>query len=140
MSHVEPIIKKASYTELYANEVEFQQLKKQYQHLMTECKPGTLCTQAVHLNVELQNKLGTIDSLLTQLKPKESSKKRQDIIKNLDKLSQDYDKLMQQMDEHKTAELKNLDTSVTAGMYNNNSLPWVLGSGTVILLCIWTAL
>jgi hypothetical protein len=140
MSYVEPSMKKANYTELYANEVEFQQLRKQYQQLMSECKPGTLCTQAVHLNVELQNKLGTIDSLLNQLKPKNSSKKRQEVIRNLDKLSQDYDTLMREMDEHKTAELKNLDTSITAVMYNENSLPWLFGTGAVILLSIWTAL
>ena len=140
MSYVEPKHKKASYTDLYSEEVKFQQLKTQYQDTMMECSPSEPCLKAAHLNVELQNQLGIIASLLDKLKPKQSYQKRQEIIRNLDQLSKDYDEMMKVLNEQKTNELKNTDLEVSANMYHANMLPWGLGAGTVAMLLFWSAI
>ena len=140
MSYVEPQEKKPSYTELYAAEVQFQQMKKEYQSIMLKCPRDKPCLPAAQINVELQNQLGVIATLLDELKPKDSIKKRQQIIRNLDKLSQEYDDLMKKLNEQSTIDQKNTDLEVMTGMYHANILPWGFSLGFISLLLIWSAI
>jgi DNA repair exonuclease SbcCD ATPase subunit len=138
--HLEPVDKKSSYTELYAAEARFQQLKKQYQNAMANCSPDKPCVEAAHLNAELQNQLGIIANQLDQLNPKQSATKRDKLIQNLSELDKQYDELLRTMDESKTYEERNTDLNILANMHYGNILPWSIGSMLVILLLIQTAI
>ena len=135
---VDPVVKKATYADLYAAEAKFQQLEQQYKESLP-CKDGP-CTDGAVLNAELQSQLGIVYTILTELKPKQYTTRQHQLTKKIEKLDKEYDQFLQKLDQGKTYDEKNIDLSVMAGVYHESTLAWGFGAIVVILLCIGSSL
>ena len=137
-SSVEPVTKKTTYADLYAAEAKFQKLEQEYQQSLA-CTDGP-CTDSAVLNAELQSQLGTVYTILSELKPKQYATQQHQLTKKISKLDKDYDQFLQTLDQGKTYEEKNLDLSIMTGVYHESTLSWGFGAIVVILLCIGSSL